>query len=30
LESAGLAVMPKVQKTTETEYLTSTATFTTE
>ena len=27
LESAGLAVMPKVQKTTETEYLTSTATF---
>jgi hypothetical protein len=28
LESAGLAVMPKVQKTTETEYLTSTATFT--
>ena len=30
LEAAGLAVMPKVQKTTETEYLTSTATFTTE
>ena len=28
LESAGLAVIPKVQKTTETEYLTSTATFT--
>jgi len=30
LEAAGLSVMPKVQKTTETEYLTSTATFTTE
>ena len=30
LEAAGLAVQPKVQKTTETAYLTSTATFTTE
>jgi hypothetical protein len=30
LEAAGLAVQPKAPKTTETEYLTSTATFTTE